>query len=367
MKNESMVRLRTDLVGKLMIQYAAALAIYFFAMIVCGLLFAELLQNRVWQKTDPLYPFFHWAKDNIAVLILLVMTVGWLFVTFFFAVRGYYYLAKVIGASESLVMRQGELIRLPAALKDVQDELNLVNEQNKRNREMAREAEQRKNDLIVYLAHDLKTPLTSVIGYLSLLHEQPDLPPKQRERFCGIALEKAERLEVLINEFFEITRFNLSEISLEFENICLSRMLEQIVSEFYPMMREKHLEWELNIGRDIFVRCDPDKLERVFDNLIRNAINYSYPRSKLYLSLERQQDILYILLQNRGKTIPSEKLAHIFDQFFRLDVSRATSTGGAGLGLAIAKKIVELHGGKILADSHDEWIQFVVQLPRLPL
>ena len=111
------------------------------------------------------------------------------------------------------------------------------------------------------------------------------------------------------------------------------------------------------------MECDPDKLERVFDNLIRNAVNYCYADTPVFISLEQHGDIAVIKLRNSGKTIPPEKLSRIFEQFFRLDSSRASSTGGSGLGLAIVKEIVELHGGGIKAESADDSITFTVVLP----
>ena len=234
-----------------------------------------------------------------------------------------------------------------------------------RNEMAAKEAEQKKNDLIVYLAHDLKTPLTSVIGYLSLLRDELQISEKLRERYTEIALNKAERLEELINEFFDITRFNLSVMTLEKETIHFSRMLEQIVSEFEPILQEKRLSVESVIEKDIILSGDADKLERVFDNLLRNAVNYSYPNTVIQLSMEQRKEEHKVLLrvQNHGRTIAKEKLEHIFEQFFRVDASRSSATGGSGLGLAIARQIVEMHYGQIRAESADETIVFEVELP----
>jgi Signal transduction histidine kinase len=273
------------------------------------------------------------------------------------------YLDEVIAVSGKLITSKNDPVVLPDAMKIVQDELNIFREQALRSELSAKEAEQRKNDLIVYLAHDLKTPLTSVIGYLTLLQDEPQISQELRDRYTGIALDKAERLEDLINEFFDITRFNLTALSLELERINLSRMLEQITNEFNPILADKELRWRVDIVPDVEILCDPDKLERVFDNLIRNAVNYSYAQSEVSLVLRLLGDRVEIVVKNQGKTIVPDKLDRIFEQFFRLDSSRSTSTGGSGLGLAISKEIVELHNGSIKAESENESITFTVLLP----
>ena len=142
-------------------------------------------------------------------------------------------------------------------------------------------AEQRKNDLVVYLAHDLKPPLTSVIGYLTLLRDENQISEELREKYLSISLEKAEHLEDLINVFFEITRFNLSNITLEYSMVNLTRMLEQLTYEFKPMFLEKNLKCELEIVPDTMIKCDVNKMQRVFDNLLKNAVNYSFADSTI--------------------------------------------------------------------------------------
>ena len=222
----------------------------------------------------------------------------------------------------------------------------------------------RKNDMVTYLAHDLKTPLTSVIGYLSILEDEPELPPEQRKKYIDVALRKAVRLEELEEQLFEICRFNLTEIEIEAGDVNLSKMLEQITYEFAPLLREKNLTICTKISSDVHYSCDVDKIERVFDNLIRNAINYSYPESEINVSLDGDDKFVNIIIENRGRTIPSDKLERIFEQFYRVDSSRNSSSGGSGLGLAIAKQLVEAHGGVVAAESENEMIRFVVKLPR---
>ena len=202
-----------------------------------------------------------------------------------------------------------------------------------------------------------------MVGYLTLLQEEPDLSPEMRARYTGVALDKALRLEDLINEFFEITRFNLSAIELERERVDVSRMLEQMMWEFKPLMADKNLEWQAQLPPKVLLTCDPGKMERVLDNLIRNAISYSEPGSPLILSLAEQEGKVIIRLENRGRTIPPEALARLFERFYRADSARATRSGGAGLGLAIAKEIVTRHGGQISAESYDNRVIFTVEMP----
>lgn len=228
---------------------------------------------------------------------------------------------------------------------------------------MLKEEGIRKNDLVTYLAHDLKTPLTSVIGYLSLLDEVPDMPQIQREKYIHITLDKANRLEKLINEFFEITRYNLQQIMLEKETVDLYYMLIQMSDEFYPILAAHGNTIVLNAQEDLMVYADPIKLARVFNNILKNAIAYSYPNTEIQIAAVKTEREIRISVCNHGKTIPRQRLESIFEKFFRLDDARATNTGGAGLGLAIAKEIVTLHGGTITANSEHELTTFCVTLP----
>lgn len=332
------------------------LLLYFLAWRICSLF--------TWQFTDPLYRLLNIVQETFLFWGSGLILAGWALITYRFFQRPLRYLDEVIAASEKLAHPEGGPIVLPEAISNIQDELNLVREEALRSTMAAKEAEQRKNDLVVYLAHDLKTPLTSVIGYLTLLRDEPLISPDLRAKYTGIALEKAARLETLVNEFFEITRFNLTRLILEMKPVNLTRLLEQLTFEFKPLLEEKSLCWALHLTPNVQLTGDPNKLERVFDNLIRNAINYSYPQKEIALTLEPAGDQVRIALQNYGRPLPPEKLERIFEQFFRLDSARSTATGQAGLGLAIAKTIVEHHGGVIKAESAGEEITFTVLLPQ---
>lgn len=233
-----------------------------------------------------------------------------------------------------------------------------------RSKRLLEDETNRKNDMIAYLAHDLKTPLTSVIGYLSLLDEAPDMPAEQRAKYIHISLDKALRLEKLINEFFEITRFNLQQITLEKEMTDLHYMLVQMTDEFYPILKEHGNNVELHASENLAALVDAAKLARVFNNILKNAIAYSYPDTPIVITVNETASAFRICFQNKGNTIPPQKLNSIFEKFFRLDDARTSNTGGAGLGLAIAKEIVTLHDGTITAASENEITTFTVTLPR---
>lgn len=273
------------------------------------------------------------------------------------------YLDQVGDGIENILSDSTEPIELITELKPLEIRLNEIKDTLKRQEKEAQENEQKKNDLVLFLAHDLKTPLTSVVAYLSMLDAYPDMSEEERARYTHISLEKATRLGELISEFFEITRFNLHDIVLEMAELNLTMMLEQIADELYGVLQEKHLTCRVEAEDELIIGGDADKLARVFDNILRNAIVYCSEGSELLITAHRLKDGVEIIFENEGHTISPENLDKIFDKFYRADVSRSSSTGGAGLGLAIAKEIVELHGGNILAESEEGKTRFVVTLP----
>ncbi|MCI8964696.1 MAG: HAMP domain-containing histidine kinase [Eubacterium sp.] len=299
---------------------------------------------------------------------MVCVVAGFILFSFWSFRRTVWLMENILGAVNRIYREKEELVELPQELHEVEKELNQVMLNVRASREKAEEAEQRKNDLIIYMAHDLKTPLTSVIGYLSLLEEEKDISGELKQKYLGIALKKSQRLEELVNEFFEITRFNLSTMTLELSTVNLTRMLEQISSEFIPVFQEKDLTYHLELDSDLKLLCDIDKMERVFDNLLKNAVNYSYKGTQIRIlaHVEQQQgsnkEKLHIQIINHGKTIPKEKQERIFEQFFRLESSRGSGTGGAGLGLAIAREIIEQHGGELTCESEDEQIIFHIRM-----
>lgn len=297
-------------------------------------------------------------------LILWVVCI--LYLTYKLLKKVVNYVYELQAATGKLFDKSVDYIELSPELSEIAININRLKQEAENNARLAQENEQRKNDLIMYLAHDLKTPLSSVIGYLTLLHDdEQQISQELREKYLSISLDKAERLEDLINEFFEITRFNPSNITLEYSRVNLTRMLEQLTYEFKPMFLEKNLKCELEIAPDTMIKCDVNKMQRVFDNLLRNAVNYSFDDSTIHIAVKQNGENLCIQFTNCGNTIPKEKLVRIFEQFYRLDVARSSRSGGAGLGLAVAKEIVELHNGTITAKSENEQIEFTVTLPLL--
>ena len=214
----------------------------------------------------------------------------------------------------------------------------------------------------MYMAHDLKTPLTSIIGYLTLLSDEKDISKQSQQKYIKIALDKALRVEELTNQFFDITRYNLHSMPIEKKEINIVYLLKQLIDECYPMLEKNNLKCNLTAPEKVMYIGDGDKLARAFDNLLKNAINYSYTNTTIEIELKQEDGKILIKFKNKGDKIPEYKLNKIFEKFYRGDDSRTSSTGGAGLGLAITKEIIELHNGSINVRNDDEYIEFNIQL-----
>lgn len=315
--------------------------------------------------TEPL-----WSELKVFILtVLIIIVIICIMITFL--VANLYAKAKVKNSITStavmlhdfMTTEKGNIEIFPKEYAEISAQMSEIKAIMQRHEQMLKEEASRKNDLIAYLAHDLKTPLTSVIGYLALLDEAQDMPTEQKTKYVNIALSKARRLEKLINEFFDITRYNLQQIDLEKESINLCHMLVQMTDEFYPLLNAHGNTTEVSVDENMEIYGDSIKLARVFNNILKNAIYYSYPDTVIKIWAECTDADVRIYFCNKGKTIPAGKLNSIFEKFFRMDEARSTNTGGAGLGLAIAKEIITLHGGKITAESEDESTTFCISLP----
>lgn len=341
-----------------MIRILVFTGIYFGAVVIADNVFngivLEFLYNNLSQEK------FWFVRENRVFFMALFFCLGLMGISVMYMFK----LSRLLRIASHFIGEEEPFPeKCPEELTEFSQKLKEFKYELKVNEQARHAAEQQKSDLVVYLAHDLKTPLTSVIGYLTLLMEAPELPIEQRVKYTGIALEKAYRLEQLINEFFDITRLNLQNIPTQKSPVNLTIVLVQIISEFFPMMEEKGLTVRQEIAPELVISADADKLARVFDNLFRNAVNYSYEGTEIVCRAEKSDDCVQISIKNQGDRIPPEKLQHVFDKFYRLDSSRQSSTGGAGLGLAIAKQIVELHGGTIEATCEDGVMEFRVVLP----
>ena len=361
MKSNSIKPVRSAIFSKLLLYIFLTTVSYFGALYIFDNVFNGILRELLYGHLS--YPVYQVLTNNQTQLLAAVYIVIICVIVYRTISKSIGYIDIISSSLDSLLIKEMDIRTFPAELKDVEITLREIKQVTFEKERLAREAEQRKNDLVVYLAHDLKTPLTSIIGYLSLMKEAPQLPEAQRAKYTDITLDKAYRLEDLINEFFDITRFNLQSISLENNHIDLSMMLHQMVDEFYPILSERHLSASLQIQPDLKLIGDADKLARVFDNLLKNAVSYSYENTRIQIVARRMENNVVITFINQGDEIPKEQIERIFEKFFRADKARHSATGGAGLGLAIAKQIIELHGGSIQALSTKEGTRFIVTLP----
>ena len=273
------------------------------------------------------------------------------------------YFREIDQGIDSLLSEQAEQIRLSPEMEPFERKLNSVRSILDQRERAARSAEQRKNELVLYLAHDIRTPLTSVLGYLDLLEEMPELPAEERAKYVHISLEKARRLERMISEFFEITRYNTQQITIDPKPVDLYYLLVQVIDEHIPLFTEHGNYVTLRAREPLQVWGDGEKLARVFNNLLKNAAAYSDPGTEVTVSAEAGEAAISVRVTSAGGTIPGDKLDALFEKFHRLDGARTSRTGGTGLGLAIAREIVALHGGTISAESEDGRTTFTVQLP----
>ena len=364
---------KNKLLRKTFINFVIKILIWSICMPLGIFLFVALIDSLTFQWLYDISPEvynnfreFFYSITNVRTLIipiLIIWVIGTLVLLYRLLKKVFGYIDEVGKATEDLVNKDVEYIELPDELEEIKNRMNHLKRESEKNEKLAKENEEKKDELIVYLAHDIKTPLTSMIGYLSILDEIDDMPKNKQKNYISIALDKSYKLEDLINELFDVARFNSEKIVLEKEELNLNLMLEQIIDDFYPTLREVNKSIKLNYDEQITIDADPDKLSRVFNNLIKNAISYSKEESEIVINLKKDNNNVIVEVINKGKQISKEKLSKIFEKFYRLDSARTSRTGGSGLGLAIAKDIVELHNGIIIAESNEEETTFRVTLP----
>ncbi len=305
--------------------------------------------------------------DVVVILIYVIFGIGIFTVTFLLLQeKSMRYISRISDAMQSIsegdlnitvdIEGDDEFSVMAASLnKMVEDLRGLMDKE--------REAERTKNELITNIAHDLRTPLTSIIGYLELLSGETKLDPEVQKKYIGIAYVKTKRLEKLSEDLFGFTKLNYGKISMNVAKVDVVKLLSQLLEEFYPSFVDKNLSYELqsNVPAQM-ISADGNLLARLFDNLINNAIKYGADGKRILVKVHGSEELVTIQVINYGYVIPEEELPLIFNKFYRVEQSRSTNTGGTGLGLAIAKNIVDMHGGTIHVTSDLSGTVFTIKL-----
>ena len=240
-----------------------------------------------------------------------------------------------------------------------------LKEKEKAALDFERNAERQKNELITNVAHDLRTPLTTIVGYLELIKDDTDLPKEDVHKYAGIAYEKSMRLQEMMDDLFEFTKLDNADIKLNKSMINLSGLIMQMADEFYPSFKDCNITPIVDLPDDnVYVQGDGQLLARVFDNLISNALKYGYHNTDLKIEVIGDEKYATVKVINHGDTISDEDIPLLFNKFYRTDSSRNSKTGGTGLGLAITKNIVDRHHGTISVESKDNITTFIVKFNR---
>lgn len=250
-------------------------------------------------------------------------------------------------------------------LTDIAENLNRMEEDIQELIDKERTSEQSKTDLITNVAHDLRTPLTSILGYLELLRKNQKLSPEMQQKYLDIAYNKSVRLQKLIEELFGFTKLSYGKINMNVAKVDIVELLAQLLEESYPNFQKNGLSYDFVSNRKSqIIEADGDLLARLFDNLIGNAIKYGKEGKCVRVNLRADREIVTIKIVNYGYVIPANELPLIFDRFYRTDHSRtnASGPGGTGLGLAIVKNITDMHHGTVSVSSDLSGTVFTVRL-----
>ena len=307
-------------------------------------------------------------KQHTAVVLLyLILGILLFSVTFMILQEPYIrYISRISEAVQNI--SEGDLNTVIDVIGDdefssMAANLNHMAADIKKLMEKERESERTKNELITNVAHDLRTPLTSIIGYLELLAGNQQVPADMQHKYIEIAYGKSRRLQKLIEDLFGFTKLNCGKIAMHVGQIDIVKLLGQLVEEAYPNFVEKGLSYDLqsNVPAKI-INADGNLLARLVDNLIGNAIKYGADGKRVLVKIHAEGETVTVSVTNYGYVIPADELPLIFNKFYRVEQSRSSSTGGTGLGLAIAKEIVDMHGGTISVASDLNGTVFTVKL-----
>ena len=312
------------------------------------------------------------SKTSTVIIAVLTITIGiLLFITYFLLLTKKFvaYIKEIAEGINEISL--GNLDnRIEIKNEDefalIADKLNKMADDIKDIMENERRSEYAKNELITSVAHDLRTPLTSIIGYLDLVSSKELLQDTQK-KYIEIAYSKSKRLEKLIEDLFTFTKFNFGEVKVTYTEVDIVKLINQLLDEFYPSFAENLLEYEFTPNHPAAViKADGDLLARAIANLISNAIKYGRDGKKILFDLNKTEFGVAVSITNYGESIPGKDLERIFQRFYRVESSRSSETGGSGLGLAIANSIVEMHGGTITAKSDTDGTVFTVDLLNEP-
>jgi signal transduction histidine kinase len=323
-------------------------------------------------RTGSLYVFLKRIEAGGGILPLSAIASFAFFILFFFLLSrsAVLYLEKISRALRQISIGRLDVEippRSPDELGVLAVNINRMAARLKASLEEERNVERGKNELIASVSHDLRTPLTSILGYLELMSREPAARPAELRRYAEVAYDKSRQLQKLIDRLFEYTKVSGGELKIRPSAIDLKALLGQLAEEFVPTLAAGGMEYRLVAPEERYaVSADGDLLVRVFENLLANAVRYGRRGRTVEMVLSRDAEWTSVDVINYGDPIPAEAMPRLFDRFFRIDGSRAESTGGAGLGLAIAKSIVDLHAGEITARSDATRTVFSVKLRNEP-
>ncbi len=308
-----------------------------------------------------------YRPGTMIVLLYVLLGIGVFSVSFLLLQsRSMRYISRISSAMREIA--EGDLnitldVEGDDEFADMAENLNNMVEELRQLMDRERESERTKNELITNVAHDLRTPLTSSIGYLELLSGPVKLNEEMQKKYLDITYKKSKRLQKLIEDLFGFTKLNYGKISMKVSKVDIVKLLSQMLEEFYPNFMEKNLAYELqsNVTAKV-ITADGNLLARLFDNLINNAIKYGSEGKKIIVKVDATDTVVTVSVTNFGYVIPKEELPLLFEKFYRVEQSRSVNTGGTGLGLAIAKNIVDMHGGTIGVTSDLNGTVFTVKL-----
>ena len=308
-----------------------------------------------------------YRPGTMIVLLCVLLGIGVFSVSFLLLQsRSMRYISRISSAMREIA--EGDLnitldVEGDDEFADMAENLNNMVEELRQLMDKERESERTKNELITNVAHDLRTPLTSIIGYLELLSGPVKLNEEMQKKYLDITYKKSKRLQKLIEDLFGFTKLNYGKISMKVSKVDIVKLLSQMLEEFYPNFMEKNLAYELqsNVTAKV-ITADGNLLARLFDNLINNAIKYGSEGKKIIVKVDATDTVVTVSVTNFGYVIPKEELPLLFEKFYRVEQSRSVNTGGTGLGLAIAKNIVDMHGGTIGVTSDLNGTVFTVKL-----